>query len=129
MRVLTYPYSDAYTPSMPVVDLGVSQPGARQPAQVVTAVVDSGADGTLVPIDVLEAVSAGYVGEAFIRGISGKRQGVSMYLATLHIGSHVLNAVRVVAVHEGSEAILGRNVLQFLVVTLNGPAAATEVVV
>ena len=51
-----------------------------------------------------------------------------MYLATLHIGSHVLNAVRVVAVHEGSEAILGRNVLQFLVVTLNGPAAATEIV-
>ena len=47
MRVLTYPYSDAYTPSMPVVDLGVSRPGARQPAQVVTAVVDSGADGTL----------------------------------------------------------------------------------
>lgn len=75
MRVLTYPYSDAYTPSMPVVDLGVSQPGARQPAQVVTAVVDSGADGTLVPIDVLEAVSAGYVGEAFIRGDLRKKAG------------------------------------------------------
>lgn len=129
MRVLTYPYSDAYTPSMPVVDLGVSRPGAWQPTQVVTAVVDSGADGTLVPIDVLEAVSAGYVGEAFIRGISGKRQGVSMYLAALHVGSHVFNAVRVVAVQEGGEAILGRNVLQFLVVTLNGPAAASEVVV
>lgn len=127
MSVLTYPYSDAYTPSMPVVDLGVSRPGARQPIQVVTAVVDSGADGTLVPIDVLEAVSAGYVGEAVIRGISGSRQGVSMYLATLHVGSHVLKAVRVVAIPEGGEAILGRNVLQFLVVTLNGPAAMTEI--
>ena len=91
MKVLTYPYSDAYIPSMPVVDLGVSRPGARQPTQMVTAVVDSGADGTLVPIDVLEAVGAGYVGEAFIRGISGRRQGVSMYLAALHVGSHVLN--------------------------------------
>lgn len=127
MRVLTYPYSPAYSPSMPVVELGVSRPGAQQPAQVITAVVDSGADGTLLPIDVLEAVSAGYVGEAVIRGISGSRQGVSMYLATLHVGSHVLKAVRVVAIPEGGEAILGRNVLQFLVVTLNGPAATTEI--
>jgi len=129
MRVLTYPHSTAYSPSMPVVELGVSRPGVQQPSQVVTAVVDSGADGTLLPINVLEAVQAGYVGEAVIRGISGNRRGVSVYLATLYVGPHVLNAVRVVAVQEGSEAILGRNVLQFLVVTLNGPAATTEVVV
>ena len=127
MRVLTFAYNDAYMPSMPVVDLGVSRPGSRGPGQTVTAVVDSGADGTLLPIDVLEVVGAGYVGEGVIRGISGGRQPVSIYLASLHIGSHALHAIRVVAVPEGSEAILGRNVLQYLVVTLNGPAAVTEI--
>lgn len=127
MRVLTFAYNDMYTPSMPVVDLGVSRPGSRRPGQTVTAVVDSGADGTLLAIDVLEAVGAGYVGEGFIRGISGGRQQVSIYLASLHIGSHALHAIRVVAVPEGSEAIMGRNVLQYLVVTLNGPAAVAEI--
>jgi predicted aspartyl protease len=94
---------------------------------MVTAVVDSGADGTLLPIDVLEAVGAAYVGEGVIRGISGTGQRVSMYLTSLHVGSRALHAMRVVAVPEGSEAILGRNALQFLVVTLNGPAATTEI--
>jgi hypothetical protein len=50
-----------------------------------------------------------------------------MYLTSLHVGSRALHAMRVVAVPEGSEAILGRNALQFLVVTLNGPAATTEI--
>ena len=127
MRVLTFAYDSAYSPSMPVVDLNVSRPGSRRSDQIVTAVVDSGADGTLLPIDVLEAVGAGYVGEAVIRGISGSRQQVSMYLVSLHVGAHALQAIRVVAAPEGSEAILGRNALQYLVVTLNGPAAVTEI--
>jgi hypothetical protein len=31
------------------------------------------------------------------------------------------------SIPEGSEAIMGRNVLQYLVVTLNGPAAVAEI--
>ena len=127
MKLYAYSYSNAYVPAMPMVELGVSRPGNRQPGQTVAAVIDSGADGTLLPIDVLETVGAGYVGEAVIRGISGAGQHVSMYLTSLHVGSQALHAIRVVAVPEGSESILGRNVLQFLTVTLNGPAGVTEI--
>ena len=127
MKLYTYPYSNGYSPAMPVVELGVSRPGSRQPAQTLVAVLDSGADGTLIPIDVLEAVGARYVGEAVIRGLTGGGQHVSVYLTSLQIGPHLLHAVRVVAVPAGSEPILGRNALQYLTVTLDGPANATEI--
>ncbi len=78
MRLYTGSYSNAYVPAMPMVELGVSRPGSRQPDQTVAAVIDSGADGTLLPIDILETVGAGYVGEAIIREISGAGQHVSI---------------------------------------------------
>jgi hypothetical protein len=56
---LDYPYDETYYPAMPV--LAVTIDGyAGQPLQPVTALVDSGADGTMIPIDVLEAASALY---------------------------------------------------------------------
>jgi predicted aspartyl protease len=127
VRLYTYPYSDDYSPPMPVVELGVGWPGSHQPAQTIVAVLDSGADGTLIPIDVLEAVRARYVGDAVIRGLTGGGQRVSVYLASLRVGPHVLHAVRVVAIPEGSESILGRNALQYLTVTLDGPAHSAEI--
>lgn len=98
MRLYTYPYSDDYSPPMPVVELGVGWPGSHQPAQTIVAVLDSGAG-----------------------------QRVSVYLASLRVGPHVLHAVRVVAIPEGSESILGRNALQYLTVTLDGPAHSAEI--
>lgn len=127
MKLYTFPYSEAYWPPMPIVDLGVGRPGREKIDLTITALVDSGADGTLIPIDVLEEVGAGYVGEAHMRGIFGTGHEVSVYLANLGLGPHVLEGIRVIAVPEGSDVILGRNVLQYVVVTLNGPASVTEI--
>jgi hypothetical protein len=69
MKLLTYPYSQTYVPSMPVIELGVSQPGRRQPDQTVSAVIDSGADGTL--INVLQHLIVTLNGPAGVTEISG----------------------------------------------------------
>ncbi len=47
-----------------------------------------------------------------MRGIFGTGHEVSVYLANLGLGPHVLEGIRVIAVPEGSDVILGRNVLQ-----------------
>lgn len=112
---------------MPVIEIGVNVPGQGQAAEILTAVVDSGSDGTLIPIDILEKIKARYVGDGRIRGILGNSQPVQIYLISLHVGSHLIPAARVVAVSEGDETLLGRNVLNELVITLNGPASVTEV--
>jgi predicted aspartyl protease len=127
-KVYTYPYSHDYHPSMPVIEVGLNVPGRSQAEKLLAALIDSGSDGTLIPIDVLEEVGARHVGNARIRGILGDSQPVDIFLASLRIGSHLVRAARIVATPEGSEEIiLGRNVLNHLIITLNGPASTTEI--
>jgi len=125
--IYTYPYSQDYHPAIPIVEIGVTTPGDSQSQRWLTALIDSGSDGTLIPIDILEEIGARYVREARIRGIFGDSEPVDIYLVSLHLGPHTIQAARVVAAPEGAEAILGRNVLNHLVITLNGLASVTEI--
>ena len=112
---------------MPVVEVGLGRGGQPEPSRLSLALVDSGADGTLVPVNVLEEIGARLVGTARVRGVLGDSQLADVYLVSLRVGPHSLGAVRVVAGVEGDEIILGRNVLNQLVVTLNGLASTVEI--
>jgi predicted aspartyl protease len=125
--LFTYDYSTDYDPPMPVVEIGLSLVRNSQPDLLITALIDSGADATLIPVDVRKAIGARPVSSGYLRGILGGREPVKIYLVALYIGSHVLNGIRVVAVPQGDESILGRNALNQLVVTLNGLASVTEI--
>jgi predicted aspartyl protease len=119
----------SYDPPMPVLDIGVSRPGASVPAATVEAVVDTGADGTLLPLDVLEQAGAIFVDRAYLRGITGQRQAVDLYLTTIHLGRFRITGVRAAALPPGEAAILGRDVLNQLDIALRGPASVIEVFV
>jgi predicted aspartyl protease len=123
----TYPYSRNYQPAMPVIEVGLGKGGQREPGLLRIALIDSGADGTLVPVDLLDEIGARLVGAARIKGILGDSQVADIYLVSLRVGPHLLSTLRVVAAAEGDEIILGRNVLNQLVVTLNGLASAVEI--
>ena len=123
----TYPYSRSYQPAMPVVAIGLGRGGRTEPGKSHEALIDSGADGTLVPVDILEEIGARLVGAARIRSVLGDSQVADIYLVSLQIGPHVLSAVRVIAGPEDDEIILGRNVLNQLVITLNGLASTVEI--
>ena len=123
----TYPYSRNYQPAMPVIEVGLGKGGQREPGLLRIALVDSGADGTRVPVDLLDEIGARLVGAARIKGILGDSQVADIYLVSLRVGPHLLSTLRVVAAAEGDEIILGRNVLKQLVVTLNGLASAVEI--
>ena len=116
-----------YDPPMPVLDVGVSRPGLSAPSATVEAVVDTGADGTLIPRDILEHVDATFVDRAYLRGITGERRPVDLYLVTLHLGPLRIAGVRAVALSPGDTSILGRDVLNQLDITLSGIAGVTEV--
>jgi predicted aspartyl protease len=127
MSMLTFPYDARYQPPMPVVDVELSVPGHAASQRLLPALVDSGSDGTLIPIDLLEQVGARCVGEARLRGVTGSSQLVNVYLVSLRVGMRQVRGLRVVAATEQSEFILGRNALNQLVITLNGLAGVTEI--
>jgi hypothetical protein len=52
--VYAYPYSRDYQPAMPVIEVGLGRGGQPESGRLALALVDSGADGSLIPVNVLE---------------------------------------------------------------------------
>ena len=92
-----------------------------------TALIDSGADATMLPIQVLRAVGAKHVETRYIRGVTGAGQLAETYLAVIQIGPHSVPTTKAIALTRAEDVILGRDVLNHLVVTLNGPAEVVEI--
>ena len=124
---ISFNYSRPFDPTMPIVEVSVRAVGTSHPASVVTALVDSGADATILPLSVLQQVGARYVRGRVMRGVTGIPENVDTYLVTIQIGPYVVNGIRAVAYDNNMDPITGRDVLNNLVVTLDG--LAQEIVV
>jgi hypothetical protein len=122
----TYDYDFSFSPSMPVVDVAL-MPIARNREPVrMTAMIDSGADGTLVPLSQLRAIKAHRAGQVILRTVTGAPTVVDIYEVALQVGPHLFSYVRVAADKHNTLIVLGRDILNHLVITLNGLASATE---
>lgn len=103
---------------------GVNDTSAR--LQVV-ALVDSGADATMLPLRNLQQVNASYLRQQVVRGIAGQGMFANRYLVQVHISANVVRLMEVLAAPKGVEAIIGRDLLNQFVITLHGPASTIEV--
>ena len=126
-NVATFPYDGQhYSPPAPVLPIEISAPGHAQSGRTVIALIDSGADATLVPIDVLEEIGARPIGYATLIGLGSESWLAEVYIINVCAGPHILYAIRALAMPTGSGSVLGRDVLNHLTITLNGPAGAAE---
>ena len=125
--ILSFVYDRSYIPSAPFVQISVDSYDSNRRPVTVTAFVDSGADGTMLPRDILLAVGAEYEDTVMLRGTAGGVERVDRYTARIRIGNATIESVSAVATAVGSEPLIGRDVLNHLVVTLNGLAEVTEV--
>lgn len=126
--VHTQDYSRWYfDPPMPVLDVVLSRPGSYATAAAAEAIVDTGADSTLIPLDILERIAAPHIDQAYIRGITGIREPVDLYLVTVQITGLTISGIRAVALRAGASTILGRDVPNQLHLALVGTANTIEV--
>ena len=123
--MISHDYDSDYEPAALVARIGLSPSGEREARQWVTALLDSGADGTIIPVDLLVAAGARYIERRQMRGVVGKSVQVKLYLTAVYIGDHHIHGIRAVGGEIGSEAIIGRDVLNQLEITLNGLAQET----
>ena len=82
------------------------------------ALVDTGADCTLVPGEVARALRLPAVDEIWIEGVGGEARRAIVHAARVEFG-HIRCLARVVAF--GRDAILGRDLLNRTVARLDGP--------
>lgn len=123
-------FSRDYSPPAPVlrIQLCVPDQAPRQAAR--TALVDTGADGTMVPLALLEQLGIPVSHMVTVRAHVGDH----VYRASVHQVDLIINgqirlpAVDAVSDDWGEEIILGRNTLNMLRLFLDGPEQLTNVV-
>jgi hypothetical protein len=123
----THQYSDLYDPPMPVREVVLHNPLSDPLRVAAQALIDSGADATMVPEDLLRQIDAIYVDTLFIRGVTGVRERVNLFAVDVHIGVEIIPNIYAVAMKPETELILGRDVINNLIVSLNGLAQVVEV--
>ena len=126
MALYTYDYDFRYAPSAPVIEVEIGSVATTDTAKLIT-LIDSGADATLLPVELLKRLHAPRIDTRILRTITNERKAVSLYRVWLQVGPYRLPGVRVVGVSTLESPVLGRDVLNHLVVTLNGLAAVTEI--
>jgi hypothetical protein len=124
--IYTYDYDLGYLPAMPMVTLRIGRPDSTA-TLVLSRLVDSGADATMIPISYLQEVRAIKRRYVRIRTVSGQLAGASLYTVSLQFAHYRRNWIEVVGNQETDEVIIGRDILNHLVVTLDGLANAVLV--
>jgi len=118
-----FAYDAGLEPPAPVIPVRISTPVGDE-AVMLPMLVDTGADCTLVPLPIVRQLGLPEVDVVGITGVGGVRRRATVHAASIEVGGLRLLA-RVVAFVD--EAILGRDVLNQAVVTLDGPGLALSV--
>lgn len=121
-------YDTTYFPPAPVLPVTVGAPDTGTGLGPFNALIDTGADGTFVPSDIVVQLGVPVEYNTNIRGHVGAtvhRAGV--HVVDLRIGDIVLPGCEVVGDDWGTAIIVGRNVLNRLEIHLLGRALVTEV--
>jgi len=123
MNILLFDYDFTYKPSAPFAEIEISSYSQNKETCQLWAMIDSGADATIVPIGVLKRIGAQYKESRYMSGTAHGRLLVDLYLISVKILSNgpLLNGIKAVGHPSLNEVVLGRDVLNQLEITLNGP--------
>ena len=127
-------YSREKSPPAPTLLVRLSQPGEAPHLETMLALIDTGGDFTTVPLNWLLGIDAPEVRWAYLRGLWSEQRPVTLYLVDLHLENGILPGVGVIGIDEDDieteedhEIVLGRNVLNQLILLLDGPNEQTDV--
>ena len=123
--MITFPYDQAYDPAAPVCQVTLSVSSTGRLASMM-AMIDTGADASIVPVSYLRQIVARRAFEASLRSQWGERRRVYLYLVDLHLENLTLPGVYVVGDDQGDEVVLGRDVLNRLRLLLDGPKQVAQ---
>ena len=115
------PYNNEIVPPIPDLEIALGLPQATETLGPFCAIVDSGADATLIPTETLKHLGVQAWDEAILRGPWGEGRRIYTYLVDVHIYGQVFPGIEVVGDDEGETIVLGRNLLNKLILLLDGP--------
>ncbi|MEM7532389.1 MAG: aspartyl protease family protein [Chloroflexota bacterium] len=123
MNIILFDYDSSHDPSAPFVEIEINGYDPQKGTRTLWAMVDSGADATMIPLRTLKSIGAQYQERRFMSGVTSERTSVNIYNVSIKIlpNGYLAGGVKVVARPDSNEALVGRDVLNQLEITLNGP--------
>ena len=123
---MKFAFSHRYTPPAPVLEATLSTLSGEKRAKTI-ALIDTGADATIVPLSILLHLEARPAFSSRLRSQWGEHRQVLLYLVDIQIDESTFPGAYVVGDGLGEEVILGRDLLNRLKITLDGPAATVQI--
>ena len=123
---MKFAYSRNYLPAAPILEVTFVAAAENRRAGPLVGIVDSGADGTLVPLRYLTEIQAPPTSEMVVRSQWGERRRVWLYLVDVQIGTLIFAGLEVVGDELSDDVVLGRDLLNRLRIVLDGPQEAIE---
>ena len=118
---MEYKYSRNFNPPAPVVEVSISAPLSRVSTSS-TALVDSGADITVIPERIIAQLKLRRVDSTPVSGFGKRVIQATVYSATLE--TEGISESKIYRILGWSEdyALIGRDLLNQLIAVLNGPS-------
>ncbi len=120
-------YDTHYFPPAPSIEFRLSAPERAFTGTSLRGLIDTGADATIVPFRHIKSFGLQVDNRKYLRSQFGERVKVDVYLLDVEIGEIRLPLIEVIADESGSESIIGRNVLNKLMIVLDGPRQVLEI--
>jgi predicted aspartyl protease len=118
-------YDRQYDPPAPVAELTVTHPVTGVTRGVARGKLDTGAGLSIIPERLVAELALRPHGQIWARSYDGAYSRREVYFARFAIEGHELGLVQCLAI-ERDNVLLGRNVLNRFVITLDGPELRVE---
>lgn len=120
-------YNSDYSPPIPTLPITFGREGERAWLGPFEAILDTGADATIVPLSIAHRIKAVPLNPGQLESPWGDVHPVTLYIVGVEIAGQLLPGVVVAGDESADEIILGRDVLNKLPLFLDGPKERTEV--
>lgn len=121
-----YSYSRRFNPPAPVLPISLFAPFARGEIRL-EALVDSGADITVVPVDIVSRLRLRRIDIVLVSGLDSGAREAEVYAVALGVEGLLPPRISRVLAWGADYALLGRDVLNRLIAVLNGPEETLQV--
>ncbi|HKU39477.1 MAG TPA: retropepsin-like aspartic protease [Polyangiales bacterium] len=119
-------FDDSFDPPACVLPVRIAGLDVHGPAALLRMLVDTGADCTLIPARIAKSLRLPVVDKAEIVGVGGRAIAAPVHAARIRLGNLRVLA-RVVALSD--ECLLGRDLLNRIVLHIDGPGQIVETTV